>query len=114
MLTIFYLRSRKLIINILLKEKEVSDKENKQRTDAKNTVSNKKRKNNPISQARSIDSNSSHSDTTVESTNNINTLKQILLSFFKSRSSYSLLNANEAVLQAVKELLLPNNKILEL
>ncbi|CAG8789411.1 39191_t:CDS:2 [Gigaspora margarita] len=102
------------ITNILLKEKEVSDKENKQRTDVKNTVSNKKRKNNPISQASSIDSNSSHSDSTVESTNNINTLKQKLLSFFKSRSSYSLLNANEAVLQAVMELLLPNDKIPEL
>ncbi|CAG8640777.1 2767_t:CDS:2, partial [Scutellospora calospora] len=76
-----------------------------------------KEKKNPILQASSIDSNSSHIDSKnqpVESINDINTFKQTLLNFFKSRSSYSLLSANEAVLQVVTELLLPNNGIPEL
>ncbi|CAG8705617.1 7731_t:CDS:2, partial [Funneliformis mosseae] len=44
----------------------------------------------------------------------INDLKEALNSFFKSRSNSSLSSMSEAVLQAVTELLLPNNRIPEL
>jgi len=40
---------------------------------------------------------------------NITVLKEALITFFKSRSNFSLSSTNEAVLQAVTELLLPNN-----
>jgi len=46
----------------------------------------------------------------VESTNDVTVLKESLIKFFKSLSSYSLLNANEAMLQAVTELLLPKQQ----
>ncbi|CAG8538763.1 18185_t:CDS:2 [Cetraspora pellucida] len=107
----------------LLKEKKSSktklsvDKENKKYTNTQDIVNNKKRKKNPILQASSIDLNSSHIDSksqSIESINDINIFKRMLLNFFKSRSSYSLLSANEAVLQVVTELLLPNNRIPEL
>ncbi|CAJ0829332.1 11845_t:CDS:2 [Entrophospora sp. SA101] len=50
----------------------------------------------------------------VEPTNDVTVLKETPISFFKPLSSYSFLNANEAILQAVTELLLPNNRIPEL
>jgi len=50
----------------------------------------------------------------LSSSNRVAALKQSLLQFFKSRSSLSLLSTNEAVLQAVAEISLPDNRIPEL
>ncbi|CAH1766847.1 11736_t:CDS:2 [Entrophospora sp. SA101] len=90
-------------------------------TDITNT-NTKKKKQNPIQYENSKEImtnttfkkfNTISKKSDVEPTNDVTVLKETPISFFKPLSSYSFLNANEAILQAVTELLLPNNRIPE-
>ncbi|CAG8584217.1 5015_t:CDS:2, partial [Racocetra persica] len=93
------------------KKKENKKANNKKRkyihensSDKENTVSTEE---NPIK--KSIKKNSIK-----RLLDDIVLLKEILIDFLKSRSGYSLWTANEAVLQAITEILLPNNRVSEL